>query len=70
MKAGTNFTSCSEKVAAALGPDVMKTVKPLIPDLLNAMPVLLYQGESSCYVYMHCAWRMSSLQFVSNGEES
>lgn len=44
MKPGTKFISCSDKVAAALGPDVMKTVKPLIPDLLAALPVLLYQG--------------------------
>ena len=46
MKPGSKFVGCSDKVAAALGPDVMKTVKPLIPDLLAALPVLLYQGRS------------------------
>ena len=46
VKPNTTFVGCSDKVAAVLGPDVMKSVKPLIPDLLAALPVLLYQGES------------------------
>lgn len=46
VKPNTTFVGCSDKVASALGPDVMKSVKPLIPDLLAALPVLLYQGES------------------------
>lgn len=46
VKPNTTFVSCSEKVGAVLGPDVMKSVKPLIPDLLAALPVLLYQGWS------------------------
>ena len=40
------FESCSEKVGEALGPDVMKSVKPLVPDILSSIPVLLYQGQS------------------------
>ncbi|CAK0783932.1 hypothetical protein CVIRNUC_007135 [Coccomyxa viridis] len=39
------FESCSETVGNALGPDVMKSVKPLIPDILQSVPVLLYQGQ-------------------------
>ncbi len=39
-----HFESCSEKVGNALGPDVMKSVKPLIPDILSSVPLLLYQG--------------------------
>ena len=46
MKPNTKFEGCSSKVAAALGPDVMKSVKYLIPDLLSTLPVLLYQGLS------------------------
>ncbi|KAL3157467.1 hypothetical protein ABBQ32_011934 [Trebouxia sp. C0010 RCD-2024] len=45
VKPGTKFEGCSERVAEALGPDVMKSVKDLIPDLLAALPVLLYQGQ-------------------------
>ena len=57
---GFKFVSCSDKVGAALGPDVMKTVKPLIPDLLGALPVLLYQGlpglcMNSCDEQLHQA---------------
>ena len=44
VKPNTSFVGCSEEVASALAPDVMKTVKPLIPDLLAHLPVLLYQG--------------------------
>ena len=39
-----HFESCSEKVGNALGPDVMKSVKPLISDILSSVPLLLYQG--------------------------
>ena len=39
------FESCSEKVGEALGPDVMKSVKPLVPDILSSIPLLLYQGQ-------------------------
>ena len=48
VKPNTTFVGCSDKVAAVLGPDVMKSVKSLIPDLLAALPVLLYQGQSIC----------------------
>lgn len=49
VKPNTKFEGCSSKVAAALGPNFMKSVKYLIPDLLSALPVLLYQGLSdSC----------------------
>ena len=39
------FESCSDKVGVALGPDVMKSVEPLIPDILQSVPLLLYQGK-------------------------
>ncbi len=39
------YESCSDKVGDALGPDVMKSVKHLIPDILAALPLLLYQGR-------------------------
>ncbi|KAL4420440.1 hypothetical protein ABPG75_010096 [Micractinium tetrahymenae] len=39
------FESCSAAVGDALGPDVMRSVKHLVPDLLAAgLPLLLYQG--------------------------
>lgn len=50
MKPGTKFEGCSGRVAEALGPDVMKSVKALIPDLLAALPVLLYQGVSGWHI--------------------
>ncbi|CAL8469775.1 g9317 [Coccomyxa elongata] len=40
------YKSCSDKVGDALGPDVMKSVKHLIPDILVALPMLLYQGQA------------------------
>lgn len=42
---GSRYEACSSAVGAALGPDVMQSVKRLVPDLLEAYPVLLYQGE-------------------------
>ena len=45
MPQHVKFESCSETVGNALGPDVMKSVKPLIPDILQSVPVLLYQGK-------------------------
>jgi vitellogenic carboxypeptidase-like protein len=39
-----SFEECSEEVGDALGPDVMKSVKHLIPDILASLPLLLYQG--------------------------
>lgn len=49
VKPNTKFEGCSSKVAAALGPDIMRSVKHLIPDLLSALPVLLYQGMSDAF---------------------
>lgn len=45
IDADTTFESCSQQVDKVLGPDVMKSVKYLLPDLLDRYPVLLYQGE-------------------------
>lgn len=45
VKEGVGFVSCSEEVGRVLGPDVMKSVKYLIPDLLERYPLLLYQGK-------------------------
>ncbi|KAK9811811.1 hypothetical protein WJX72_010540 [[Myrmecia] bisecta] len=39
------FEGCSEHVGQVLGPDVMRSVAFLLPDLLANMPVLLYQGQ-------------------------
>ena len=38
------FQECSAEVGDALGPDVMKSVKHLVPDILASLPLLLYQG--------------------------
>lgn len=38
------FESCSERVGKVLGADVMKSVADLVPDLLAALPMLLFQG--------------------------
>lgn len=65
MKPGTKFEGCSERVAEALGPDVMKSVKDLIPDLLAALPVLLYQGVSAWLICdIHLAFRCSNHEIV------
>lgn len=45
MEPGLRFESCSSEVGDALGADVMKSVRYLLPDLLAAYPLLLYQGE-------------------------
>ena len=58
VKPNTTFVGCSDKVASVLGPDVMKSVKPLIPDLLAALPVLLYQGQSGS---LHVVQSVTSL---------
>ena len=42
-----HFLECSDKVGAALGPDVLKSVKHLVPDILASLPLLLYQGRAS-----------------------
>ena len=41
---GVAFESCSAAVEEVLGPDVMKSVVDLVPDLLAAFPLLRYQG--------------------------
>ena len=38
------FEACSATVADAMEPDVMKSIKHLIPDILAHVPMLLYQG--------------------------
>lgn len=52
-----DFESCSEEAGRALGADVMQSVKHLLADVLEAVPVLLYQGVIAavpCSV-LHCA---------------
>lgn len=44
MNPAVHYVACSEAVADALGPDVMRSVRHLVPDLLAAYPLLLYQG--------------------------
>ncbi|KAK9864784.1 hypothetical protein WJX84_011664 [Apatococcus fuscideae] len=39
------FESCSDHIGAILGPDVMKSVLYLLPDVLRSVPLLLYQGQ-------------------------
>lgn len=41
---GITFESCSPHVGDVLGPDVMRSVEHLVPELLGAYPLLLYQG--------------------------
>ena len=52
MPQHVKFESCSETVGNALGPDVMKSVKPLIPDILQSVPVLLYQGKQHAHTFV------------------
>lgn len=66
VKPNTTFVSCSEKVGAVLGPDVMKSVKPLIPDLLAALPVLLYQGWSLMLGHWTLNWTLMHLISIKN----
>ena len=47
MPKDVRFLECSDKVGAALGPDVLKSVKHLVPDILASLPLLLYQGKAS-----------------------
>lgn len=44
MPKGKEWIRKSEAVKAALLDDIMRSVAPLFPDLLAALPVLLYQG--------------------------
>lgn len=44
MGGAARYESCSAEVAQALGADVMQSVAHLVPDLLEAYPLLLYQG--------------------------
>ncbi len=43
--ANISFITCSEDVDRVLGPDVMKSVAYLVPDILAHMSLLLYQGD-------------------------
>lgn len=64
MRRGSRYEACSAVVGEALGPDVMKSVKRLLPDLLEAYPLLLYQGGPySCVCGAACDlwWRKQSL---------
>jgi hypothetical protein len=42
------FVGCSGKVDKALAADIMKSVVYLVPDLLDNLPILLYQGKPLC----------------------
>ena len=43
------FKACSDEVGEALGPDGMKSVVHLIPDMLQAgLPILIYEGDRLC----------------------
>ena len=57
MQADINFTSCSDVVDRILQPDVMKDVANLVPDLLAALPVLLYQGHQIFSLQSQPAWQ-------------
>lgn len=54
---GTRYEACSAAVGSALGPDVMQSVKRLVPDLLEAYPVLLYQGGRCLRLLPGRGWR-------------
>ncbi len=41
------YASCNDVVRAIMGADVMQSVAHLVPDLLNHIHVLLYQGRSA-----------------------
>mmetsp|Transcript_37071 Transcript_37071/g.82444 ORF Transcript_37071/g.82444 Transcript_37071/m.82444 type:complete len:527 (-) Transcript_37071:417-1997(-) len=40
-----NYSSCSEVVGDIMAADTMRSVKHLLPDVLDHLPVLLYQGQ-------------------------
>lgn len=56
--ADIEYVSCSPAVDAAMGHDVMKSTKHLVPDLLQFYPVLLYQGQfdAECGYAGNDAW--------------
>lgn len=47
--ANLTFVSCSAEVERILGPDIMRSVAHLVPDILEHLPILLYQGSSPAY---------------------
>ena len=56
MPEHVKFEECSEEVGNALGPDVMKSVKHLIPDILASLPLLLYQGAHQVPILRTALW--------------
>lgn len=58
------FESCSRAVDQAMGYDVMKSVKNLVPDLLKFSHVMLYQGQfdAECGYAGNDAW-LATLQW-------
>jgi hypothetical protein len=58
---GLEFQSCSDAVGEALGADVMRSVKALLPDLLAAYPLLLYQGGCACVCVCLCVCVLCAL---------
>ncbi|GIL69722.1 hypothetical protein Vretifemale_703 [Volvox reticuliferus] len=63
-----SWESCSAEVDHIMGHDVMKSVKNLVADLLDYMPVLLYQGQwdAECGVGSNDAW-IHTLQWHGHG---
>ena len=41
--AQVEYKSCNKEVGAIMAEDTMQSVKHLLPDILNHLPVLLYQ---------------------------
>ena len=67
MPAGLQYESCSERVGEVLGRDVMKTVAPLIPDLLAAYPLLLFQGGRALGSVLLAAGSLTPIQACRRG---
>ena len=64
------WTSCSDEVDLILGPDIMKSVKHLVQDLVsNEVPSLFYAGQfdAECGAASNDAW-ISTMKW-SNREE-
>lgn len=52
MSVQGNYSSCSDVVGKHMSADVMQSVEHLVPDILNNIPVLLYQ-VSCCNLPVH-----------------
>ncbi len=67
-----SYVSCSEAVRAAMGADVMRSVKGLLPDVLAHLHVHVYQAcTAACHADPHIDECRRSLQiFLRNATDA